>query len=75
MHFAMSEGWVMEDGKYQYYGGEDARVVFSAHKIVQPMLYNYLQGKHVGGVDGIGAGILAHTIGMLAWWEVASPDR
>ncbi|CAI7804782.1 unnamed protein product [Closterium sp. NIES-53] len=39
------------------------------------MLYNYLQGKHVGGVDGIGAGILAHAVGMLAWWEVASPDR
>ncbi|CAI5458226.1 unnamed protein product [Closterium sp. Yama58-4] len=67
MHFAMSEGWVMQHGKYDFWGAADARKEFAQYKIAQPMLYNYQQFRHIGGVDGIGAGILAHALGMLAW--------
>ncbi|CAI5464125.1 unnamed protein product [Closterium sp. Yama58-4] len=59
MDFAHSEGWVV-----------NARVDFKHAKLPGRIPDKFQQQSHIGGENGMGAGVLAHALGTMAWWEV-----
>ncbi|CAI7809293.1 unnamed protein product [Closterium sp. NIES-54] len=70
MEFAHSEGWVLDRGFYNYVGAPGAREDFKHSKLPGRIPDKFQQASHIGGADGMGAGVLVHALGMMAWWEI-----